>query len=300
QGFMELTLGSVEKLIQKSGLTPSAIGLHGQTITHAPKLHRTWQIGDGAWLAEKLGLPVVWDFRTYDMRQGGEGAPLAPIYHQALIDWLVDAGRLQASEPVACLNIGGVANVSFVVPVDAASLMAFDIGPGGALLDDYMRSRTGKACDRDGALAAAGSVDDNFCARLLADPWFQQPPPRSMDRGLFRQILEWPELQALTPADAAASLSELIALSAVRAIQFLPERPGRWLVCGGGRLNQHVMARLKARLGCVDAIDHFGLDGDMLEAQAFAYLAARVQAGLAFAFPATTGVTSAHGVARIS
>jgi len=153
------------------------IGFHGQTVLHRPERRLTIQIGDGRVLVERLGIPVVYDFRAADVAAGGEGAPFASIYHRAL------ARRLGLEPPVAVLNIGGVAKVTFI---DGDDLIACDSGPGNALLDDFVRLRTGKPLDSDGRIAQAGTVDQEAIAKLLKHPFFAKPPPKSLDRNDFR------------------------------------------------------------------------------------------------------------------
>ncbi|HEX4260937.1 MAG TPA: anhydro-N-acetylmuramic acid kinase [Acetobacteraceae bacterium] len=253
------------------------IGMHGQTILHAPERRRTWQIGDAAWLAAETGLPVAWDFRSADVAAGGEGAPLVPLFHAALA-----AGM---ERPLAVLNIGGVANLTFLGR--DGGLSACDTGPGNAALDDWAHRRTGEPMDRDGALAAAGVADEALLGRWLAHPFFARLGPKSLDRLDFARVLDG--VNHLSAADGAATLAHFTA-AAVAATR-LPEPPRRWLVCGGGRRNPAIMAALRARLGApVDPVDAVGWNGDALEAQCFGFLAARVAAGLPLSLPETTGV----------
>jgi anhydro-N-acetylmuramic acid kinase len=254
------------------------LGFHGQTILHDPAARRTWQIGDAAALARATGLTVAYDFRAADVAAGGEGAPLAPIYHQAL------AARLEP--PLAVLNLGGVANVSFIGRDD---LLACDTGPGNGPLDDWTRRHTGAPFDRDGQLAGSGRVDAAVLARLLADPYFARPAPKSLDRLAFSALIAASGVGGLSPADGAATLVAFTAEAVARTI--LPEPPRRWLVTGGGRHNSALMAALRARLsGPVEPVEVVGWDGDALEAQCFGFLAARVARGLPLSFPGTTRV----------
>lgn len=280
---------AVEALLRTSGTPREAVGLigfHGQTILHAPERRRTWQIGDGALLAELTGIDVVNDFRSRDVAEGGQGAPLAPLYHAAMTGGL--------PRPVAVLNIGGVANVTWIGPAtaDAAAgadrLIAFDTGPGNALLDDWALRHTGQPVDRDGALARAGRADEAALRQLLADPYFEQPAPKSLDRDAFS--LE--PVERLSPADGAATLVAFTAAAAARAAALFPAPAGRWLVVGGGRRNPAIMAELGARLGVpVAVVEEIGWDGDAIEAQAFAYLAVRSIRGLPITLPTTTGAS---------
>ncbi len=261
------------------GAPADIIGFHGQTILHRPAARRTWQIGDADLLARRTGLPVAHDFRTADVAAGGEGAPLAPLFHAALA---ADLPR-----PLAVLNIGGVANVTFL-GADGA-LLACDTGPGNGPLDDWAMRHLGAPCDRDGALAAAGRADGAVLARLLAHPYFARLAPKSLDRLEFAATLAASGLAALAPADGAATLVAFVAEAVARTA--LPAAPVRWLVCGGGRRNPAIMAALAARLrASVGPVEAVGWDGDALEAQCFALLAVRVRRGLPLSVPGTTGV----------
>ncbi|HVO16741.1 MAG TPA: anhydro-N-acetylmuramic acid kinase [Alphaproteobacteria bacterium] len=279
---------AVERLLRASKLGAGdvdVIGFHGQTILHRPAERRTWQIGDGNLLAEMAGIAVVDDFRSHDIALGGQGAPLVPLFH---------AARCQTLErPVAVLNIGGVANVTWIgagcdaeadVPED---IVAFDTGPGNALIDDWVRTRTGQAWDIDGALARAGKVDERALAALLANPYFDLPPPKSLDRNDFDPA----PLVGLSVADGAATLTAFTAAAAARASEHLPARPKRWLATGGGRRNPVLMAALSQAFGWeVLPVEAVEWDGDALEAQAFAYLAVRSILDLPLSLPSTTGV----------
>ncbi|MGE0717176.1 MAG: anhydro-N-acetylmuramic acid kinase [Alphaproteobacteria bacterium] len=271
---------AVRDLLGRAGLAPrdvAVVGFHGQTILHRPADRRTWQIGDGAFLARATGIDVVADFRSADVAAGGEGAPLAPALHAAL------AAELE--RPLAILNIGGVANVTWIGP--DGHLIAFDTGPGNALVDDWVLRRTGRPYDADGALAHAGRVDAAVLARLLAHPYFARPAPKSLDRDDF-QGDTWRHLET---ADGAATLAAFTIGSIVRALDHCPAAPRRWLVGGGGRHNGALLAGLRAALGVpVDPVEAVGWDGDALEAQAFAFLAVRSMRGLPLSFPGTTGV----------
>ena len=255
------------------------IGFHGQTILHQPQNRRTWQVGDAALLARRTGLPVVHDFRSADVAAGGEGAPLVPVYHAAL--------ALGLERPLAILNIGGVANVTYL-GVDG-ELVAFDTGPGNGPLDDWVLRHTGKGFDRGGALASAGRVDQAVLGRLLGHPYFARSAPKSLDRLDFAKSLAASGLLGCTPADGAATLVAFTARAVAAAP--LPAAPKRWLVCGGGRHNPAIMRALQAVLpASVVPVEAVGWDGDVLEAQCFGFLAARSQAGLPLSFPGTTGV----------
>jgi anhydro-N-acetylmuramic acid kinase len=256
------------------------IGFHGQTIFHAPP--RTWQIGDGKLLAEDVGVDVVCDFRSQDVAKGGQGAPLVPIFHQAMVE---------EEYPVIVVNIGGVANITWIQK--GQPLIACDTGPGGALLDDWVFQRMGKLCDLDGQLAAQGKVNEEIVQRWLSHPYFAKPAPKSLDRNDFVRHLK--DIEGLSPEDGAATLVELTARALIDTMNKMPGKPHKIYVSGGGRRNQHLMNRLAQLAPCsIDSVEILNWNGDFLEAYAFAYLAARVKAGLSTSFPTTTGV--AHAV----
>ncbi len=252
------------------------IGFHGQTILHEPENQFTLQIGNGLLLAELTGRPVVNNFRAADVAAGGEGAPLAPVYHQAL--------AANFDHPVAIVNIGGVANVSFINTDD---LLAFDTGPGNALIDDLVLTRTGKRFDQDGRLAAEGRTDKAILADFLSHGFFDQPPPKSLDRNAF----DISALEKLSLEDAAATLVAFTAEAIARSTVYFPETVGQWLVTGGGRHNPTIMKELSERLGkTAEPVESVGWNGDAIEAQAFAFMAVRSLLDLPLSFPATTGV----------
>ncbi|NNU80754.1 anhydro-N-acetylmuramic acid kinase [Halovulum dunhuangense] len=267
--------------------TTALIGFHGQTLAHDPAGFRTHQAGDGAALAKSLGKPVVWDFRSADIASGGEGAPLVPFFHHAC------ARMLGMDQVVAFLNLGGVGNVTWVDPLvtrpeTPGALCAFDTGPGNALIDDLMETRGVGAMDEGGSAALAGRPDEALIAKVLEDPYFARPAPKSLDRNHFAWVLE--RVAHMDLADAAATLTALSAECVAASVRHMPEPPSRWLVCGGGRKNRALMAALTARSNAeVVPVEAVSLDGDFLEAQAFAYLAVRVMRGLPTSAPGTTG-----------
>lgn len=270
-----------------SGLAGVALaGFHGQTLAHDPRGRGTHQLGDGAVLAEVLGLPVVWDFRSADVRMGGEGAPLAPFYHFALARWL------GAEAPLAVLNLGGVGNLTWIDPRQPApeapgALLAFDTGPANAPINDLMQARRGLDCDEGGALAAQGTAADEIFHDFLSSPHFLRSPPKSLDRNEFPQLPD--AVARLSDADAAATLTACAAAAVARGMDQCPAPPAQVLVAGGGRHNRTLMAMIAAGCDCpVAPVESVGLDGDMLEAQAFAFLAVRVARGLPTSCPGTT------------
>ncbi|MDX5359421.1 MAG: anhydro-N-acetylmuramic acid kinase [Rhodobacterales bacterium] len=273
------------------------VGFHGQTLAHDPGGRGTHQAGNGAILAEVLGLPVVWDFRSDDVRLGGQGAPLAPFYHFAL-------ARRLGDDPVVFLNLGGVGNLTWADPSRAepqldGALFAFDTGPANAPVNDLMQRRLGLALDENGALADQGTVDDGIIADFLRHPFFFRMAPKSLDRDAFAALSR--AADQLSDADAAATLTAAAAAAVAAGLPLLPAPPARVLVTGGGRRNPVMMRELAARLPCpVAPVEDAGLDGDMLEAQAFAHLAVRIARGLPTSCPGTTGVAAAVGGGQIT
>jgi anhydro-N-acetylmuramic acid kinase len=270
---------AVQGLLAQAGVPAAAIdviGFHGQTVLHRPERRLTRQLGDGARLAAAMGIAVVNRFRDADVASGGQGAPLVPLFHQALARDL--------AQPVAVLNIGGVANVTYI---DGETLLAFDTGPGNALIDDWVHDHTGQRFDADGAFAAAGTVDAVLLSALLAHRYFRAVPPKSLDRNDFAET----GLAGLSLQDGAATLAEFTAQSVARAREHVPCPPRRWLIGGGGRHNAALMGRLRAVLGVsVEPVEAVGWNGDALEAQAFGFLAVRSLRGLPLSVPSTTGV----------
>jgi len=283
RAMTDLHADAVACLLDQAGRSPSEVGVvgfHGHTLSHRPADGLTHQIGDGARLATATGIRVVNDFRSADVAAGGQGAPLVPVYHRALAAAL--------PRPLGVLNLGGVANVTWIGA--DGELIACDTGPGNALLDDWAARHTGLPCDQDGRLAAEGRIDLDRVAVFLSDPWFERPPPKSLDRDDFAALAGRLTL-GLSPADGAATLAAFTAGAVGALVPHLPAPPRRWLVTGGGRHNPVLMAGLAAVLGApVEPVDAVGWDGDALEAQAFAFLAVRVLAGLPTTFPGTTGV----------
>jgi anhydro-N-acetylmuramic acid kinase len=275
---------AVESFLVANGLQRgevAVIGFHGQTLLHRPEQRLTLQIGDGRALAARLGIPAVYDFRAADVAAGGQGAPLAPVFHRALVR------RLQHASPIAVLNLGGVANVTYI---DGEELIACDTGPGNALLDDFLRLRTGEPLDTDGRAAASGSIDEKMIERLLAHPFFALAPPKSLDRNAFRGWVG-DTLDGIGVENGAATLTALTAAAVARIVPHLPRPPASWIVAGGGARNPTLLRMLTERLAParVESAHAVGWSIDSLEAQAFAYLAVRSLRGLPITFPTTTG-----------
>jgi anhydro-N-acetylmuramic acid kinase len=253
------------------------VGFHGQTVLHRPAERWTWQIGDGAALARATGIAVVNDFRSADVAAGGQGAPFVPLYHRVL--------ARTRERPLVVVNIGGVANVTYVGADD--SVIAFDTGPGNAALDDWAFAHTGLHIDLDGRLARAGRVDEKRLAQLLGHPMFAIPPPKSFDRFDFPASA----VDGLSGPDGAATLTAFTAESIARAREHFPSAPKGWIISGGGRHNPVLMEELRRRLGGdVKSAEDVGWRGGSIEAEAFAYLAVRSVKGLPLSLPSTTGV----------
>lgn len=270
---------TAEQLLRDNAATRlELVGFHGQTVFHAPDRGLTVQIGDGVALARRLGVPVVYDLRAADVAAGGQGAPLVPAYHRALFV------RTRFSGSMAIVNIGGVANVTRVG--SDGSLVAGDTGPGNALIDDFVRARTGRALDADGALASAGRVNAAALDSLLALRWFDRPFPKSLDRNAFSSA----PVANLSTEDGAATLAAFTSRTIVKGI-VMAGGADRVVVAGGGAGNRFLMRRLADDAGVpVASAADLGWSPDFLEAEAFAFLAARSLRGLPLTFPGTTGV----------
>jgi anhydro-N-acetylmuramic acid kinase len=283
--------------LAEAGLAPGDIdlvGVHGQTVLHEPPTPtrtrgRTVQLIDAQAVADGLGLPVAFDFRTADVAAGGQGAPLAPIYHAALSRW----SGLAA--PVAALNLGGVGNVT-LIKADGG-LEAHDTGPANGMIDLLVQARTDARCDEDGALARAGRIDEAVLAAYLSHPYFATRGPKSLDRLDFSLA----PVAGLSLEDAAATLTAFAAEAVALSLESLASRPDRVIVCGGGRRNPALMAAIRSRLAIpVQTAEAVGWRGDSIEAEAFAYLAARSVKGLPISFPGTTGAPAAITGGRLA
>lgn len=277
---------AVKNLVADAGLTMgdiAVVGFHGQTVLHrAPqpgRLGQTRQLGDGALMSEILGVKVAYDFRSADMRAGGQGAPLSAAYHVALLR------NAKSHGDAAILNLGGVGNITWWDGKDL--LVAFDTGPANAPLNDFVKAHGLGEMDRDGALALSGTVDEARLSKLLQHPYLTKPYPKSLDRFDFGAAMA----DGLSPRDGAATLAAFTVGAVGKALDLLPLRPERLVVCGGGRRNPAIMAMLQSRAGVeVVPAEALGWRGDAVEAECFAFLAVRVLSGLPISFPTTTGV----------
>lgn len=276
---------AVRTLVEKSPLSCEAIrvvGFHGHTLFHDPDNGFTWQIGDGALLAEETGIPVVNDFRSADVSAGGQGAPLLPLYHRIRLS---SVSGLKF--PVVVLNIGGVSNITWIGPREE-EIAAFDTGPGNALIDDFIRLRTEKAFDEGGRIAQSGHVHQDLLDRWLSHSYFKRTPPKSLDRDAW----DVSEVDSLSLEDGAATLTAFTIHAIARSLGTLvPAPPLRILVSGGGRKNGAIMTGLAEALNVpVGPVEEIGWNGDSLEAEGFACFALRKMKGLPISFPQTTGV----------
>ncbi|WP_348536517.1 anhydro-N-acetylmuramic acid kinase [Labrys miyagiensis] len=275
----------ISDFLKEHDLSPEdidVVGFHGQTVLHRPHERLTVQIGDGQALADSLGIPVVHDLRAADVAEGGQGAPLVPAYHQALVREAKLAG------PVAVLNLGGVGNITYIA--EGHDPVAFDTGPANALIDDLMLERSGVAMDQDARQALAGQVNQEMLVTLMTHPFFGEKPPKSLDRNAFSRET----VAGLSTRDAAATLAAFTARSAAAARRWLPREPRLWIVSGGGARNPAILKFLREETGAtVRTADEFGWSASMMEAQAFAYLAVRSLKGLPLTFPSSTGVPRA-------
>jgi anhydro-N-acetylmuramic acid kinase len=282
----ERHIDAVRLFLQRQNIAPAAIdvlGFHGQTVLHRPDEALTIQIGDGPMLAHATGIHVVHDMRANDMANGGQGAPLVPVYHAAL------AARFQrAGQPVCFVNIGGISNLTFIGT--DGRIAAFDSGPGNTLIDQWVEALTGLSYDDGGMISASGRVIASIAQRYLESPFFRGNVRRSLDRGDFHPL----EPGEASLEDGARTLAYVAAASIIKSAGFLPERPEVYILCGGGRLNATLMRELVALAepqgARVTTAEQAGFDGDSMEAEAWAYLAVRSLDGLPLTFPGTTGV----------
>jgi len=278
--FTQLNADAVNKLVGDAGLSPAdiaVVGFHGQTLFHDPENGVTVQIGDGALLKNLTSITTVNDFRSNDVAGGGEGAPLAPLYHQAL--------SRSMEGPFAVLNLGGVGNVTYI---DKDDILAFDTGPASAMIDDLVFDKAGLDYDENGILASKGIVDQQILSSLLNNPYFEKIPPKSLDRDDFSAI----KMRGLSLEDGAATLTAFTVQSVAKALDHMPSKPRRWLVTGGGRKNGTFLKWIEEAVGVsVEPVEAVGWRGDELEAEAFAFLGVRSLRTLPLSLPTTTGVT---------
>lgn len=283
----ELTLLHAElvnKFLAKNKIDREEIDLvsfHGHTILHAPQQQITWQIGNPHLLAHQTKIDVVADFRTRDVMLGGQGAPLVPIYHFHLFH--------EQKKPVAVLNIGGISNITYFNSDDENEIKAFDTCFGNAPLDDLMKKKFGRDFDQNGELAKSGEVDFLLADRILQNEIFHKKPPKSFDRDDFSELLS--PINSLKTEDALATFAYMHAKTLLINLEFLSQRPKQIFICGGGRRNFAMMDEMKKWISGVEikSAEEIGLNGDTIEAEAFAFLGIRSFLGLPISFPNTTG-----------
>lgn len=281
----EAHISAVELFLSEYDISQQSIrliGFHGQTIFHDPANKFTWQIGDGALMANKLGIDVVSDFRSADIAGGGQGAPLTPLYHQALAQNF----KLDEGFPLVFLNLGGVANITWVS--SNGNLLAFDSGPGCGLIDDLMLEYYEEPFDKEGNIAAVGNVDETVLKVLLEHPYFSEKPPKSLDRHTFNVL----PIRTLDGPDGIATLTAFTVETIAMGLSVCPEKPRKLIVSGGGRHNSFLIDALRKRINIsVTKAEACGLRGDSIEAEAFAYLGVRSLYGYSLSLPETTGVS---------
>lgn len=268
---------AIQDFQRQKNISYDYIAFHGQTISHDPSQKFTWQIGDAQKLSSLLSIPVIYDFRGYDVSMGGQGAPLLPVFHRAL---------LQTSNiklPSVVINIGGVSNITYLSNDD---LIAFDSGPGNALIDDQMKTYFKQSFDENGSVARQGTCDQNILNQFLDHDFFKMPYPKSLDRNAWNVS----PVDALSPQDKITTLTMFTVEAIVKGIEQLPQKPLSIYVTGGGRHNQFMMETLATRTSIhVQSVDVLGWNGDFIEAQGFAYMGARFLSKLPISFPLTTG-----------
>ena len=295
EGMLDMQLGELfaeaaTAVLRKSGLTTDkirAIGSHGQTVRHRPRGQHpfTRQIGNPSVIAERTGISTVADFRARDMAAGGEGAPLVPAFHQAVFS--------KPGVDRVIVNIGGIANLTWLPGSANESVTGFDTGPGNTLLDYWAQRHLQQPCDRDGAWATQGKVLDNLLVKFLSEPYFAHPTPKSTGRELFNA--EWLKARITgkeTPVDVQATLAELTARSIASS---LPNRSCEIFLCGGGAHNRDLVRRLQQHLPGITLANTaaLGVDPDWVEAMAFAWLAHQTLVGKPGNLPAVTGAKRA-------
>ena len=277
---------AVMSLMEVSDRPVDLIGFHGQTVLHRPDQGVSVQLGSASHLAELAGLPVVSQFRQNDLAHGGEGAPIAPIFHAAVME---NAG---IKPPAAVANIGGITNLT---GIGLTELIGMDTGPGNAMMDRQMQNRAGLSHDHNGQLAASGQVSMDYVSHVLAHEWYQRQAPKSLDRVQTEQMLASDQLAKMPLADAMASLAEVTAITLTQACKTLKEQPERLLLSGGGARNQHLVHRIRHHSPCPvflcdDLVNASAIDGDFIEAELMGFLAARCHYDMPITFPGTTGI----------
>ena len=286
----ELNLLAVKKIrdiTDQMKVNPDLIGYHGQTIFHSPENAVTFQIGNPQYLANHLKVPVVFDFRMGDILNGGQGAPLTPIYHRAKIT--TDQGG-----PIAIVNIGGISNITYL---NGENIEAFDCGPGNCIIDDLCREYYDMPFDDEGRIASSGKIDHDFVNNILSDDFFNKRPPKSLDRNYFHKYLS--SINSM-PNDKIASFSYLTAFAIVRAVEYFEVKPQKIILTGGGSKNRYIFDKISEISGVsVSIMEDFGFDSQYVEAEAFAYLAIRCIRGLPITFPKTTGINLPMSGGRI-
>jgi len=282
----KLHIEAVQSFLTENNLKSSDIdllGFHGQTVLHRPHEALTVQLGDGDGLAKATGIDVVYDMRANDMIHGGQGAPLVPIYHRALVESLPD--KMKQQTPVVFVNIGGISNITYI----GDELIAFDTGPGNALIDQWVEAQLNIPYDDGGKVAAEGWVNDALVEQYLSNAYFNKALPKSLDRNDFLP----PKSGDISVEDGARTLAYISAAAILKSVDQLPDQPKLWIICGGGRLNPHIMSDLKDLANKKNAqvikAEEAGFDGDAMEAECWGYLAVRSLEGLSLTFPKTTG-----------
>lgn len=277
---------AVRRFLSDNTLDPATIGVvgfHGQTVIHRPDQGYTVQIGDGPSLAKEIGIPTVYDMRANDMAQGGQGAPLVPVYHAALAESLE-----RSAFPVVFVNIGGISNLTYI-GTDGA-IVAYDSGPGNTLIDQWVEAEAGIPFDQGGAIASEGHVIASLADRYLNHRFFEAEARRSLDRNDFLP----PDASEAGLHDGARTLAYVTAAAILKSARHLPQSPKTYIICGGGRLNRVVIADLRSMAekdgARVVIAEDLGFNGAGMEAEAWAYLAVRSLKGLPLTFPGTTGV----------
>lgn len=282
--FTLAQLPIIQQLLDQCSLSFNdieVIGFHGQTTHHDPDNGITVQMGDGQLLANETGIDVVYDFRTNDMKNGGQGAPLIPVYHRALLQ------NTNVELPIAILNLGGVGNITWVSHDD---MVAFDTGPANAMIDDWVAKQTDQKFDDGGQMASRGNVDEFTLNQFLNLPYFDKAYPKSLDRNDFQNI----SVEGLSVEGGAATLTEMTVQSVARGIEICPSKPTAIYVTGGGRHNDYMMKRFADVMELpIHSVDELGWNGDAMEAEGFAYMAVRSLLNEPISFPKTTGCAQA-------